>query len=330
MTTEQQTTMQRGAAIYGELCYACHGSDGRGAPMAGAPAGTMMAPPLANSSRVLGHRDYAIKVLLHGLNGPIEGNTYPGVMVSMATNKDEWIAAVGSFVRNSFGNRGSFITPEDVSRVRAATADRKTMWTTESVLASLPSQVGEQKLWKATASANPETASRAIEESGTSSWSSGKPQQAEQWFQIELPKVASVTEIEFDSPISFGGGNAAGGQAPRVSSEPQNGPIDPKASGAERATQRRVGPGGGNGIAAILTRAGYPRAYKVQVSIDGTAWSQPVAEGKGTGLTTQIAFAPVRAKFVRITQIAIPDAAAPAWSIQRFKLYQSNKLVAAH
>jgi mono/diheme cytochrome c family protein len=328
-TPEQQTVMQRGSAIYSELCYACHGTDGRGAPMAGAPAGTMMAPALAGSPRLTGHRDYVLKVLLHGLSGPIDGNTYPGVMVSMATNKDEWIAAVGSFVRNSFGNRGSFITPEDVARVRAGTADRKTMWSPEALLGTLPAPIGDQKLWKATASVNTESALRAIGEAGNTSWSTGKPQDSDNWFQVELPKLTTVTEIEFDSPISFGGGNNAGGPPPRTTNEPQNGPIDPKASGSERALQRRVGPGPNN-FAAILTRAGYPRAYKVQVSLDGKTWSEPVAEGHGTGPATTIAFAPVRAKFIRVTQTASEGGNTPPWSISHLKLYQATRLAASH
>ena len=32
-----------------------------------------MAPSLAGSPRVQGHRDYMIKTLLHGLTGPIDG-----------------------------------------------------------------------------------------------------------------------------------------------------------------------------------------------------------------------------------------------------------------
>jgi hypothetical protein len=55
--------------------------------------------------------------------------------------------------------------------------------------------------------------------------------------------------------------------------------------------------------------------------MDGTTWSAPVAEGVGAGPSTMIAFDPVRAKFVRITQTA--DAAdAPFWSIQRLRLYE--------
>ena len=59
-----------------------------------------------------------IKVLLHGLAGPIEGRRYPQVMVAMGSNKDQWIADVASYVRNTFGNTGLLVTPEDVARVR--------------------------------------------------------------------------------------------------------------------------------------------------------------------------------------------------------------------
>ena len=81
------------------------------------------APALAASPRVVGHRDYVIKALLHGLTGPVNGVTYTEVMIPMGQNPDEWIAAVGSYIRNAFGNRASMITPADVARVRAATAE---------------------------------------------------------------------------------------------------------------------------------------------------------------------------------------------------------------
>ena len=88
-----------------------------------------MAPPLAGSPRVNSHRDYIDQVVLHGLTGPVDGKNYTDMMIPMGTNDDDWIAAVASYVRNSFGNTGGFVTPADVARVRAATADRKTFWT---------------------------------------------------------------------------------------------------------------------------------------------------------------------------------------------------------
>ena len=131
--------MERGEAIYKEVCFACHGDDGRGTSLAGGPAGATMAPSLASSTRVQGHRDYVTKTLLHGMDGPIEGKTYAGgVMAPMGTNRDEWIAAIGSYVRNSFGNVGSFVSTADVARVRADTASRKTFWKVDELMASLP------------------------------------------------------------------------------------------------------------------------------------------------------------------------------------------------
>jgi len=62
----------------------------------------------------------------------------------------------------------------------------------------------------------------------------------------------------------------------------------------------------------------------VSRSLDGVKWSvKPVAEGKGTGAHTSIAFAPVRAKFVRITQTDVVDA-GPNWVIANVNLYEAG------
>ena len=50
--------------IYKELCFSCHGDDGTRRATGGGRAGSTMAPSLAGSTRVLGHRDYVIKALL--------------------------------------------------------------------------------------------------------------------------------------------------------------------------------------------------------------------------------------------------------------------------
>ena len=99
------------ASIYTEVCFACHGDDGRGAKVPGAQNEALLGPPLAASPRVLGHQDYVIKAVLHGLTGPIDGATYPDVMIGMGQNPDEWMAAITSYIRNSFGNRAALVTP---------------------------------------------------------------------------------------------------------------------------------------------------------------------------------------------------------------------------
>jgi hypothetical protein len=40
----------------------------------------------------------------------------------------------------------------------------------------------------------------------------------------------------------------------------------------------------------------------VEVSDDGKSWGKPVAKGKGKSALLEIAFPPVEAKFLRITQ----------------------------
>jgi mono/diheme cytochrome c family protein len=340
LTTEQQEQLQRGETIYTELCFSCHGSDGRGAPMAGAPAGTMMAPPLAGSPRVQGHRDYVVKVLLNGLTGPLSDKTYTQVMVPMG-QKDDWIAAIGSYVRNNFGNTGGLISTADVARVRAATAGRKTMWTAPELEGTLPVLVPPQATWKVTASHNPTAALGALTLTG---WTSGVPQQAGMWVQVEFPEALAVSEVQFIAP---GGGPGRGGPAPaappaasapasgrgQAPDAPAVGATAPAAAAAQAppSTPAPAAPAGqppapaaGQATAGppAATVAAPPRDYQIQVSMDGTKWSTPVARGQ-LSMFTAAAFAPVRAKFVRVTETAAPAGLGPL-SIQNIRFYQTG------
>ncbi|MEP6917292.1 MAG: hypothetical protein ABJC89_16695, partial [Acidobacteriota bacterium] len=74
------------------------------------------------------------------------------------------------------------------------------------------------------------------------------------------------------------------------------------------------GRGGGPGVAPL-------REYQIQTSMDGKKWSAPVARGPLSALTVA-AFAPVKAKFVRITETAAPPNLGPL-SIQNIRLYQA-------
>ena len=263
LSTAHQAQMQAGALSFAETCAACHGADGLGVPMGGAPAGTMMAPPISGSPRVQGHRDYVVKVLLHGLQGPLAGKTYTNVMVPMGGQSDEWIASVASYIRNDFGNTGAFVTAADVARVRKMAASRKTSWTAPEIEAALPTVVPPQTTWRMSASHNPERANNLLTTIG---WSTaGAPQQAGTWFQIELPAAISLAEVDFNTPPAFGGGRGRGGA-------PAGPPVPPR-----------------------------PRTYQVQVSTDGQNWRQPVATGE-IAATTAAAFPAVSARFVRVTQ----------------------------
>jgi mono/diheme cytochrome c family protein len=285
LTAAETKTIEEGKAIYESLCYSCHGNDGRGAP-AGAPT-VVLSPPLAGSPRVNGHRDYIVKVLLKGLTGPLGEGTGSDTMVPMGTNTDQWVASVSSYVRSAFGNPGGMVTASDVARVRAATANRRQPWTLKELQPTLPRRLENQAAWKLSASHNNENAAAGL--LAVRPWSTNAPQTAGMWFQIELPQPVNVTEVEFDSPAPAG---ARGGG----------------------------GRGGGGAAAPGPT---FPRGYQVELSVDGTKWTKPVAAGKGTGVRTAISFTPQRAKFIKVTQTdSVPD--APTWVISNLKVYEAG------
>ncbi len=208
LSAAQLAILQRGATVYNELCVTCHGPDGRGMPIEGR-AGAIMAPPLVTSARVQGHRDYVVKTLLHGLSGPLDGRTYADVMVPMGTNSDEWIASVASYIRSGSG-ASWLVTPGDVARARAASPTRQTPWTAAELQASLPRPLVVDPAWMATASHNAADAGRGLNFAG---WTSGVPQSAGMWFQVELPAPLVLSELQFDSPAPSGTGGTGPAQA---------------------------------------------------------------------------------------------------------------------
>jgi F5/8 type C domain len=62
--------------------------------------------------------------------------------------------------------------------------------------------------------------------------------------------------------------------------------------------------------------------WRFQVSMDGTTWSEPLAEGatQGANAATTISVKPVEAKFIRITQTASPPQNI-GWAIQRVRIF---------
>ena len=79
----------------------------------------------------------------------------------MSVNNDEWIAAVSSFTRRSFGNTGGFVTAADVARVRTATAGGSRSWTVPELIASLPPHLSTDG-WKASASHHADAATMRL------------------------------------------------------------------------------------------------------------------------------------------------------------------------
>jgi len=116
-------TTADGRAVYTRTCQTCHQATGQGMPGA--------FPPLANSEYVTGDKARLIRIVLHGLTGPItvNGQRYNSTMAPWKHLSDAEIAAVTTYVRSSFGNSASAVTAEEVAQVRAATANRTSAYT---------------------------------------------------------------------------------------------------------------------------------------------------------------------------------------------------------
>ncbi len=117
-------------------CATCHQPNGKGLPESGVP-------PLAGTSWSNGDPERLIKLTLKGLLGPIEvqGKKYPGQVPMTpfeALLNDEEIAAVLTFVRNSYGNEASVISPAQVSRVRSSVKDMRGLYNPADLLKEHP------------------------------------------------------------------------------------------------------------------------------------------------------------------------------------------------
>ena len=114
--------MKAGEAIYGDECSACHGFDGKGV--------AFLFPALAGSANVhSGDPTSLIRVVLQGARSVATDKepTGPGMPSFGWKLNDEEIAAVLSYVRNSWSGTAAPVTAEDVRKLRASlmnSADR--------------------------------------------------------------------------------------------------------------------------------------------------------------------------------------------------------------
>ncbi len=98
---------------------------------------------MAGTEWMLKDDERLIKLTLKGLIGPItvKGVEYPGQVPMTPFEyllKDDEIAAVLTFARNSFGNKASPIAPEQVAKVRALVKDKRDLYTVEDLLKEHP------------------------------------------------------------------------------------------------------------------------------------------------------------------------------------------------
>ncbi len=117
-----------GRVVYQKACAACHGLGGEGLPS--------LAPPLLDSEWLTGPADRVIRIVLQGLEGPIEvgGRTYapPAILPSMPavdSLNDMEIAAMMSYVTRELGQSSRTNTADEVAIIRNRFANRAAPWT---------------------------------------------------------------------------------------------------------------------------------------------------------------------------------------------------------
>jgi mono/diheme cytochrome c family protein len=117
-----QLAMKKGATVYNN-CQGCHQVSGAGQPG--------LIPPLAGSEWVTGGTERITRVLINGLSGQVhvKGATYNNVMPPQGHLSDKEISQVVTYIRNTWGNQGTMVTPEMVKKVRDESASHVGPWT---------------------------------------------------------------------------------------------------------------------------------------------------------------------------------------------------------
>lgn len=130
LTPAQTRRLELGREVFTQFCAACHQPNGVGA--------ANLAPPLAGSDWVAGPPERLVRIVLHGLYGPVKVNdqvwnlAMPGLGAANVLD-DEKIAGVLSYIRRAWGNHAEFVAPALVRAVRRETEGRTLPWTAEEL-----------------------------------------------------------------------------------------------------------------------------------------------------------------------------------------------------
>lgn len=120
-TSEEEERFVAGRAIYTTTCAACHQAEGRG--------GGMLAADL-DGSRFVNAESGSVpaRILFHGKEGAV------GLMPPLGgAMTDDNVANILTFIRGSWSNTGSPISPAEVREWRQAFAHRATPWTEDEL-----------------------------------------------------------------------------------------------------------------------------------------------------------------------------------------------------
>jgi nitrite reductase (NO-forming) len=106
-----KASIARGKDVYTAQCISCHQEQGEGIED--------VFPPLAKSDYLMADKTRSIKQTLHGVSGEIKvnGKIYNSEMSGFDLT-DEEVSDVLNYIRNSWGNKGAAVTPQEVTAAR--------------------------------------------------------------------------------------------------------------------------------------------------------------------------------------------------------------------
>lgn len=106
-----KASIARGKEVYTAQCLSCHQEQGEGIEE--------VYPPLAKSDYLMADKKRSIVQTLKGVSGEIKvnGKTYNAEMTGFDLN-DQELSDVLNYIRNSWGNKGAAVTPEEVALAR--------------------------------------------------------------------------------------------------------------------------------------------------------------------------------------------------------------------
>ena len=106
-----KSSVSRGKELYVAYCLSCHLEQGEGIEG--------VYPPLAKSDYLMADKNRSIQQVLKGISGEIKvkGKTYNMEMIGLDLTDDQ-VSDVLNYVRNSFGNKGEAVTPENVKAIK--------------------------------------------------------------------------------------------------------------------------------------------------------------------------------------------------------------------
>jgi mono/diheme cytochrome c family protein len=109
-----KSVMDNGKTIYLSRCLACHQVDGGGVPRLNAPLDGASAVIASDKAKL-------IRIVLKGYSDRVEidGEYYSNNMAGHADLKDQQIADVLTYIRNSWSNKASAVTAAEVKAIRA-------------------------------------------------------------------------------------------------------------------------------------------------------------------------------------------------------------------